>query len=76
MKKVANCFMSLGSVSRARAIFNSVMAMNGCRVVLIALMIVCGNVSMFAQNIDDYLNDGDIVTISIKSGNTKYYKSL
>ena len=25
MKKVANCFMSLGSVSRARAMFNSVM---------------------------------------------------
>ena len=60
MKKVANCFMSLGSVSRARTMFNSVMAMNSCRVVLIALvMLVCGNLSVFAQ-----IKDGDIVTIA------------
>ena len=62
MKKVANCFMSLGSVSRARAIFNGVMSKNSCRVVLIALlMFVCGNGAVFAQ-----LADGDIITISIQ----------
>lgn len=59
MKKVANCFMSLDSVSRARAIFNGVMSMNGCRVVLIALlMFVCGNGAVFAQ-----LANGDTITI-------------
>ena len=65
MKKVANCFMSLGSVSRARAMFNSVMAKNSSRVVLIALvMLVCGSGSLFAQ---------DTITISVVSGSTRYY---
>ena len=64
MKKVANCFMSLGSLSRARAIIYSVMFKNSCRVVLIALlMLVCGSGSVFAQ-----LADGDIITISIQTG--------
>ena len=57
--------MSLGSVSRARAIFNGVMSKNGCRVVLIALvMLVCGNVSMFAQ-----LTTGDTITIRYNGSN-------
>lgn len=57
--------MSLGSVSRARAIFNGVMSKNGCRVVLIALlMFVCGSVSMFAQ-----IADGDIITIKYNNSN-------
>ncbi|MEE0921954.1 MAG: BACON domain-containing carbohydrate-binding protein, partial [Paludibacteraceae bacterium] len=65
MKKVANCFMSLGSVSRARVVSNSVMARNSSRVVLIALvMLVCGSGSLFAQ---------DIITISVVSGSTRYY---
>ena len=63
--------MSLGSVSRARAIFiNGVMSMNSCRVVLITLlMLVCGNVSMFAQ-----LATGDTITIRYKDNN--YYLSV
>ena len=65
MKKVANCFMSLGSVSRARAILNGVMSKNGCRVVLIALlMLVCGDVSIFAQ-----LVKGDTITIRYNGSN-------
>ena len=73
MMKVTNCFMSKDSFSRARVIFNSVMAKNGCRVVLIALlMLVCGNVTMFAQ-----LAENDIVTISVTttdwSGNVTYH---
>lgn len=65
MKKVANCFMSMDSISRARAIFNSVVSMNGFRVVLIALlMLVCGSGSLFAQ---------DTITISVVSGGTRYY---
>lgn len=57
--------MSLGSVSRARAMFNSVMSKNSCRVVLIALLILgCGNGSLFAQ---------DTITISVVSGGTHYY---
>ena len=57
--------MSLGSVSRARAMFNSVMAKKGCRVVLIALvMFVCGNLSMFAQ-----LANGDTITIRYNGSN-------
>ena len=69
MKKVANCFMSLGSVTRARAIFNGVMSMNSCRVVLIALvMLVCGNLSVFAQ-----IKTGDIVTICYET--TSYGQS-
>ena len=51
--------MSLGSVSRARAIFNGVMSKNSCRVVLIALLMLCGSGSVFAQ-----IKTGDIVTIS------------
>ena len=62
MKKVTNCFMSKGSISRARAMFNSVMSKNSYRVVLIALMMLCGSVSVFAQ-----LADGDIITISIQT---------
>ena len=63
MKKVANCFISLGCVSRARAIFNGVMSMNSCRVVLIALlMLFCGSEAMLAQ-----LTNDDIVTISYKA---------
>ena len=62
MMKVTNCFMSKGNLSRVRAMLNSVTSMNSCRVVLIALvMLVCGNLSMFAQ-----LADGDIITISIQ----------
>ncbi len=73
MKKVANCFLSLGSSSRVRAVFNSVMAKNSSRVVLIALlMLVCGNVMMFAQ-----LAENDIVTISVTTtdryGNVTYH---
>ena len=64
MKKVANCFMSLGSLSRARAIFNGVMSMNSFRVVLISLLMLCGNMSICAQ---------DIITISVLSGSTRYY---
>lgn len=57
--------MSLGSVSRARAIFNGEMSKNSCRVVLIALlMLVCGNVSMFAQ-----LATGDTITIRYNGSN-------
>lgn len=57
--------MSLGSVSRARVMFNSVMAKKACRVVLIALlMLVCGNVSMFAQ-----LVTGDTITIRYNGSN-------
>ena len=54
--------MSLGSVSRARAIIYSVMFKNSCRVVLIALLMLCGSGSVFAQ-----LADGDIITISIQT---------
>ena len=62
MKKVANCFMSLGSVSCARAMLNGVMSKNSCRVVLIALMmLVCGSGSLFAQ-----IESDSIVTISYK----------
>ena len=65
MMKVTNCFMSKGNVSRVRAMFNSVMAKNSSRVVLIALlMLVCGNGSVFAQ---------DTITISVVSGGTRYY---
>lgn len=65
--------MSLGSLSRARAIFNGVMSKNSCRVVLIALlMLVCGNGLVFAQ-----LADNDIVTISVtttdRNGNVTYH---
>ena len=61
--------MSLGSVSRARALFNGVMSKNSCRVVLIALlMLMCGNVTVFAQ-----IKSEDIVTISYKSGNVTNY---
>ena len=73
MKKVANCFMSLGSLSRARVILDGVMSMNSCRVVLIALlMLVCGSGSVFAQ-----LAENDIVTISVTTtdryGNVTYH---
>ena len=72
MMKVANCFMSKGSVSRARAMLNGVMSMNSCRVVLIALlMLFCGSETMLAQ-----LADGDIVTISVTTtdrGNVTYH---
>ena len=65
MMKVTNCFMSKVNLSRVRDMLNGVMSMNSCRVVLIALvMLVCGNLSMFAQ-----LADGDIITISIQTGN-------
>lgn len=53
--------MSLGSVSRARAMLNGVMSKNSCRVVLIALVMLCGNLSMFAQ-----IESDNIVTISYK----------
>ena len=57
--------MSLGSLSRARAMFISVMAKNSSRVVLIALlMLVCGNLSMFAQ-----LANGDTITIRYNGSN-------
>ena len=65
MKKVANCFMSLGSLSRARAIIYSVMFKNSCRVVLIALLMLCGSGSVFAQD--------TIISISVVSGGTRYY---
>ena len=64
MKKVANCFMSLGSLSRARAIIYSVMFKNSCRVVLIALMMLCGSGSVFAQ-----LATGDTITIRYNGSN-------
>ena len=64
MMKVTNCFMSKGNVSRVRAMFNSVMSMNSCRVVLITLMMLCGNLSMFAQ-----LADGDTITIRYNGSN-------
>lgn len=61
--------MSLGSVSRARAMLNGVMSMNSCRVVLIALlMLVCGNLSMFAQ-----IKTGDTITISYVNNGTYNY---
>lgn len=71
--KVTNCFMSKGNVSRVRATLNGVMSINSCRVVLIALlMLVCGNVSVFAQ-----LAENDIVTISVtttdRNGNVTYH---
>lgn len=57
--------MSKGNVPRVRVMLNSVMSKNSCRVVLIALlMLVCGNLSMFAQ---------DTITISVVSGGTRYY---
>ena len=63
--KVTNCFMSKGILSRARAMLNGVMSMNSCRVVLIALVMhVCGSGSLFAQ---------DTITISVVSGNTRFY---
>lgn len=63
--KVTNCFMSKGNVSRVRAMLNGVMSMNSCRVVLIALvMLVCGNLSMFAQ-----LANGDTITIRYNGSN-------
>lgn len=58
MMKVTTCFMSKGSLSRVRAMFDSVMAKNSSRVVLIALLMLCGRGSVFAQ-----IKDGDIVTI-------------
>ena len=65
MMKVTNCFMSKGNLSRVCAMLNGVMSMNSCRVVLIALvMLVCGNLSMFAQ---------DTITISVVSDGTRYY---
>ena len=61
--------MSLGSASRARAIFNGVMSKNSCRVVLIALvMLVCGNVSVLAQ-----IKTGDTITISYLNNGTYNY---
>ena len=65
MKKVANCFMSLGSLSRARAIIYGVMFKNSCRMVLIALLMLCGSGSVFAQD--------TIISISVVSGGTRYY---
>ncbi len=65
MMKVTNCFMSKGNVSRVRVMFNGVMSMNSSRVVLIALlMLVCGNLSMFAQ-----LANGDTITIRYNGSN-------
>ena len=65
MMKVTNCFMSKGILSRARAMFNSVMANNSCRVVLIALVMhVCGSGSLFAQ-----LATGDTITIRYNDSN-------
>ena len=60
--------MSLGSVSRARAMFNSVMAKNSCRVVLIALLMLCGSGSVFAQ-----IKTGDTITISYVNNGTYNY---
>ena len=69
MKKVANCFMSMDSISRARAIFNGVMSNNSCRVVLIALvMLLCGSGSVFAQ-----IKSGDTITISYVNNGTYNY---
>ena len=63
--KVTNCFMSKSSISRARAMFDSVMSKKSYRVVLIALvMFVCGNLSMFAQ-----LANGDTITIRYNGSN-------
>lgn len=59
--KVTNCFTSKGNVSRVRAMLNGVMSMNSCRVVLIALLMLCGSGSVFAQ-----IKPDDIVTISYK----------
>lgn len=57
--------MSKGNLSRVRAMLNGVISKNSCRVVLIALlMLVCGNLSMFAQ-----LVDGDIITIRYNGTN-------
>ena len=68
MMKVTNCFMSKGSVSRARAMF-SLMANNSSRVILIVLlMLVCGNVSIFAQ-----IKTGDTITISYLNNGTYNY---
>ena len=68
MMKVTNCFMSKGILSRARAMF-SLMANNSSRVILIVLlMLVCGNVSMFAQ-----IKTGDTITISYLNNGTYNY---
>lgn len=56
--------MSKGNLSRVRVMLNGVMSMKSCRVVLIALLMLCGSGSVFAQ---------DTITISVVSGNTRYY---
>lgn len=65
MMKVTNCFMSKGNLSRVRAMLNGVMSMNSCRVVLIALVMLCGSGAVFAQD--------TIISISVVSGGTRYY---
>lgn len=57
--------MSKGNVSRVRAMLNGVISMNSCRVVLIALLMLCGSGSVFAQD--------TIISISVLSGGTRYY---
>ena len=71
MMKVTNCFMSKGNVSRVRAMLNGVMSMNSCRVVLIALLMLCGSGSVFAQ-----LAENDIVTISTDNKEVKLFNRL
>ncbi len=56
--------MSLGSFSRARAIIYSVMFKNSCRVLLIALMMLGGSGSVYAQ-----IKTGDTITIRYNDSN-------